>query len=86
MLAGHIGAEGLCDRASDGTIGSPSDFLFDGEKWQTRWLVVDVGTWLSERMILLQPSAIVQTDYEGQKLRTNLDDGAGRGKPQHFRT
>jgi sporulation protein YlmC with PRC-barrel domain len=67
--------------ASDGKIGSVSDFLFDGEKWQVRWLVVDTGTWLTERKVLLQPSAIVQIDYEGQKLKTTLTKAQVAGSP-----
>jgi hypothetical protein len=81
MLQVISALKGYAIEASDGKIGSASDFLFDGEKWQSRWLVVDVGTWLSERMILLQPSAIVQTDYEGQKLRTNLTKAQVEGSP-----
>jgi hypothetical protein len=81
MLEVISALKGYAIEASDGKIGSAGDFLFDGEKWQVRWLVVDVGTWLSERMILLQPSAIAQTDYEGQKLRTNLTKAQVEGSP-----
>ena len=81
MLQVISALKGYAIEASDGKIGSASDFLFDAEKWQVRWLVVDVGTWLSERMILLQPSAIAQTDYEEQKLRTNLTRAQVEGSP-----
>ena len=30
--------------ASDGRLGTVSDFLFDDARWMVRWLVVDTGT------------------------------------------
>jgi sporulation protein YlmC with PRC-barrel domain len=44
--------------ASDGTIGTVSDFLFDDTSWMIRWLVVDTGNWLSGRKVLLPPSVL----------------------------
>ncbi len=44
--------------ASDGTIGTVSDMLFDDASWLVRWLVVDTGHWLSDRKVLLPPSAL----------------------------
>lgn len=46
--------------ATDGEIGSVQDLLFDDENWTIRWLVVDTGTWLSGRKVLLPPSACVE--------------------------
>ena len=63
---------GYAIEASDGRIGSVSDFLFDDRTWKVRWLVVDTGTWLSERKVLIHPSAIGQADYEGQRLAVAL--------------
>lgn len=44
--------------ASDGSIGSVSDLLFDDTNWALRWCVVDTGSWLSGRKVLLPPSAL----------------------------
>jgi hypothetical protein len=44
--------------ASDGLLGSVSDFLFDDTNWTIRWLVVDTGNWLSGRKVLLPLSAL----------------------------
>jgi sporulation protein YlmC with PRC-barrel domain len=44
--------------ASDGSIGSVSDVLFDDVSWMIRWLVVDTGKWLSGRKVLLPPTAL----------------------------
>src|ERR1700689_172293 len=48
--------------ASDGRLGTVSDFLFDDVGWAIRWLVVDTGNWLSGRKVLLPRSALGQPD------------------------
>lgn len=50
--------------ASDGKIGTISDFLFDDTNWLVRWLVVDTGNWLSGRKVLLPSSALAQLNAE----------------------
>ena len=53
--------------ASDGRIGTVSDFLFDDAIWMIRWLVVDTGNWLSGRKVLLPPSVMGQLDPIGRE-------------------
>jgi hypothetical protein len=50
--------KGYAIAATDGTIGTVGDFLFDDGDWLVRWLVVDSGDWLSGRRVLLPPSAL----------------------------
>src|ERR1700735_3841184 len=50
--------KGYAIAASDGHIGVISDLLFDDASWLVRWVVVDTGTWLSSRKVLLPPSAL----------------------------
>ena len=38
---------GYAIAASDGRLGTVSDFLFHDASWLIRWLVVDTGNWLS---------------------------------------
>lgn len=45
-------------RATDGDIGRVHDVLFDDEHWTVRYLVVDTGTWLPGRQVLISPFAI----------------------------
>jgi hypothetical protein len=49
---------GYAIAASDGHIGLISDLLFDDASWRVRWVVVETGTWLSSRKVLLPPSAL----------------------------
>ncbi len=54
-------ASGLTDYsviATDGHLGTVSDFLFDDHTWQIRWLVVDTGHWLPGRKVLLPPAVL----------------------------
>src|ERR1700733_10480426 len=58
MLWHASAINGFAIEASDGDIGTVSDFLFDDASWQVRWLVVDTGNWLSGRKVLLPPSVL----------------------------
>ena len=58
--------------ATDGPIGSITDFLFDDVTWRVRWLVVDTGTFLSGRKVLLPPSALTHVNHIGRQLSVNL--------------
>jgi len=42
---------------SDGEIGHVKDFYFDDQKWGVRYVVVDTGSWLSGRLVLISPHA-----------------------------
>jgi hypothetical protein len=57
MLRHESEIDGYAIHASDGLIGTVSDFLFDDATWLVRWLVVDTGNWLPGRRVLLPPSA-----------------------------
>ena len=50
--------------STDGSIGHVDSFLFDDQNWTVRYLVVDTGTWLPGRKVLIVPSALGEP--EGQ--------------------
>ncbi len=62
MLWGASALDGYAIEASDGRIGSVSDFLFEDTSWKVRWLVVDTGGWLSGRKVLLPLSVLGKPD------------------------
>ena len=62
MLWDASALDGYAIEASDGRIGSVSDFLFEDTSWKVRWLVVDTGGWLSGRKVLLPLSALEKPD------------------------
>jgi sporulation protein YlmC with PRC-barrel domain len=72
MLWNASAVNGYAIAASDGRLGTVSDFLFDDATWAVRWLVVDTGNWLSGRKVLLPPSALRHLDREGREFSVEL--------------
>ncbi len=58
--------------ATDGEFGRCKDFLFDDEKWVTRYMVVDTGKWLPGRKVLISPISVEEPDWESQHLPVKL--------------
>ena len=46
--------------ATDGEIGHVRDVYFDDQAWAIRYLVIDCGTWLAGREVLISPYAVKQ--------------------------
>ena len=44
--------------ATDGSVGQVHSFLFDDQDWAIRYLVVDTGTWLPGRKVLITPPVL----------------------------
>jgi hypothetical protein len=59
-------------KATDGGLGTVSDFLFDDSTWKVRWMVVDTGRWMSGRKVLIHPSAVVSAEYGARELTVAL--------------
>ncbi|MEI4264177.1 PRC-barrel domain-containing protein [Roseovarius sp. D0-M9] len=58
--------------AADGAIGTIEDLLFDDRQHVLRWVVVDTGTWLPGRQVLLPPSAFKTADKSAREYHTDL--------------
>ena len=74
--------KGFSIEASDGRIGTVVDFLFDDASWKVRWLVIDCGTWLTGRKVLIHPSAISQEDLDRQQFVVALTKAQVEGSPE----
>src|SRR5215831_18896407 len=59
-------------RASDGEIGHVKDFYFDDQEWVVRYAVVDTGSWLSDRQVLIAPHAFGNLDQTSAFFLVNL--------------
>ena len=68
-------------RALDGEIGKVDQFYFDDETWAIRYLVVNTGSWLSGRQVLISPFALGQTDWESKQLEVVLTKKQVEGSP-----
>ena len=54
--------------ATDGDIGKVKDLYFDDHAWAVRYLVVDTGSWLSGRKVLISPISIQTPDWSAHRL------------------
>ena len=61
--------------ASDGDIGHVKDFYFNDQKWVIRYVVVDTGSWLVDRQVLISPHAFGNLDQNSNFLAVNLTRG-----------
>jgi sporulation protein YlmC with PRC-barrel domain len=67
--------------ATDGTIGDVKDIYFDDEAWSIRYLVVDTGTWLFSRKVLISPNATGKPDWASKLLPVSLTREQVRNSP-----
>jgi hypothetical protein len=58
--------------AKDGEIGHLNDVLFDDQSWVVRYFVVQTGSWLSGRRVLLSPFSFPEPAWEKRVLPVNL--------------
>lgn len=72
MLRSFNHIRGYAIHASDGEIGTLRDLYFDDQSTLVRYFVVDTGTWLPGRRVLLAPAAVGGLDTTRQELVTGL--------------
>lgn len=72
MMSVTSALKGLTICATDGRIGTVSDFLFDDRTWQVRWVVIDTGNWLPGRLVLVHPQALGKPDFNRNSLPVSL--------------
>jgi sporulation protein YlmC with PRC-barrel domain len=73
--------KGFAIEATDGRIGTVVDFLFDDGSWKIRWLVVDCGSWLEGRKVLIHPSAISYAGFKYERFEVTLTKAQVDGSP-----
>jgi hypothetical protein len=81
VLRNTTAIKGYAIAASDGHLGTVSDFLFDDVTWVVRWLVVDTGTWLSGRKVLLPAFALGHLDPSRNEFAVRLTKQEVRDSP-----
>jgi len=79
QIVSHLG--GYSIKAKDGLIGTTTDFLFDDSNMNVRWLVVDTGTWMTGRKVLIHPSAIGYADHWSRELTVELTKSQVKDSP-----
>jgi len=59
---------GYAIAATDGEIGSISDFLLDPNGWKIRYIVVDTGNWLPGRQVAIKPDWVSAVSWAGRSV------------------
>jgi hypothetical protein len=72
MLRTMHDLEDYAIRATDGTIGHVKDCYFDDRAWVIRYLVVDTGSWLSSRKVLISPISIGHANWAEKVLPVSI--------------
>lgn len=67
--------------ATDGSVGNVKDFLFDDLLWVIRYFVVETGTWLSSRKVLISPIAIQEPNWAEKTLPVLITKEQVRNSP-----
>jgi hypothetical protein len=58
--------------ATDGIIGKIKDYYFDDRRWVVRYLVVEIGSLIESKKVLLSPSVIKHINREDKTLSVDL--------------
>ena len=72
MLRSAKELHGWTLHATDGDIGHVEDLYFDDQQWTVRYLVVNTGTWLFGRRVLISPHAVTGLHWDRRAIDTRL--------------
>jgi hypothetical protein len=81
MLRDLKNMDGFSIAATDGDVGFATDFYFDDKSWVIRYLVVETGTWLSKRKVLISPMAIGEPNWKFATFPARLTREQVRNSP-----
>jgi hypothetical protein len=81
MLRSLKDLENYTIRATDGPIGHVKDFYFDDDDWVVRYFVVNAGSWLSGRKVLISPMAVRRPDWQERTLPASLSKEQVKNSP-----
>ncbi len=81
MLRSVKELRGYTIQARDGEIGKVHAFLFDDRAWIVRYLVVNTGNWLAQRLVLIAPAALREPDWTEQIFPVDLDSEQVKESP-----
>lgn len=67
--------------ATDGQVGKVTDVYFEDLSWTVRYLIVDTGTWLSSRKVLISPISIREADWANHTLPVSISMAQVKSSP-----
>ena len=72
---------GFSIMATDGELGKVKDFYFDDESWTLRYMVVQTGSWLLDRKVLISFASVEKINCELSTFSVNLSCEQVRDSP-----
>ena len=81
MLRSVKDLEGFAVQATDGHIGHVKDFYFDDQAWVIRYLIVEAGSWLASRKVLISPIAIGKPEWSERQLPVSITKDQVKDSP-----
>ena len=69
--------------AEDGHIGRVEDLLIDDERWAIRYMVVDTGTWLPGRKVLVASTWVTGVRWEDEDVSVALTRETMKNSPAY---
>ncbi|MHB8494769.1 MAG: PRC-barrel domain-containing protein [Casimicrobiaceae bacterium] len=58
--------------ASDGELGKVEDLYFDDGRWVIRYMIVETGSWLSQRKVLISPRSVTGVTWDDGVMNVSL--------------
>ena len=81
MLHNLHDLEGSTISATDGEIGHVKDFYFEDDSWVVRYLVVEVGSWMNSRKVLISPISVRYPEWMDNTLSVSITREQVRHSP-----
>ena len=73
--------QGYKIRATDGDIGDLYEIYFDDYEWRVRYFVVDTGSWLPGRRVLISPASVTGIDRDDRAVMVKLTKDQVKNSP-----
>ncbi len=72
---------GYTIQARDSEIGKVTDYIVDDDDWKINFLVVETGSWLDRKPVLLSTSWIKEVNWDNQIVVVNITTDEVRNSP-----
>lgn len=69
--------------ARDGEIGHLEDFIVDTSSWNILYIVVDTGSWLPGKKVLVSPSWVEEILWDEERLQIDLNRDTIQNSPRY---
>jgi sporulation protein YlmC with PRC-barrel domain len=73
---------GYTIHATDGEIGKVVDYIIDDTTWKIKFLIVDTGSWLDSRKVLLATQWIKEVNWENSVVVVDITTDAVKESPE----